>query len=644
MKIGTKLGLGYGVIFLLILLLQFNAVRDVVALTNLLETVRVEALGALDIMDAFVGDLQREYIDSHKAMTGDGNTDISMFEDGDQSTREHLDKLNKAIFLSDEQKTGLRTLHQNSILLRGKLFSLHDEFSLARVQVVSSVREFVAFLSLVDERGEEEISELELESDKEITWDTGLGSTWQRAIQPLELKLDLLEHFDFVLRYLGGDNPVRTQRAIDSFQELHLDHVERMKESSLYLAEHYQNRTHMAGIEHRVKTYHQGSNKLIALHNQYQKALLPYEELQVKLIDLARSSQQKIERAVDVRMVLVRDSRDRLITAAIVFLVVALAIILALHLFVRKMISSPLENLAALALRFSRGDFDVSFFMDRKDEIGQLGASLETMKDNLGGSLEQLKITSDVVKERADQLSEMSLSLSQRISEQASSIEEIQASTSEISSHLKYSSEQAGQSSERMKAAMKVASTGMNTMRETVDAMQAINRLSREISTISSTIDNISFQTNLLALNAAVEAARAGSEGKGFAVVADEVRSLASRSGSSAKEITELIQSAVERIQHGVVKIEETSGSLDDISVRIGELVEYHDEIVKSSAQQASAVSQIDAGMHHINEAAAGIMGQTQDLETQASKLQENFKDLGAIVESFRLEQALLRK
>ncbi len=417
-----------------------------------------------------------------------------------------------------------------------------------------------------------------------------------------------------------------------------------MSDSSLYLSEQYQGQTHMAGVTKRIQHYHQDSGQLMALHDQYQKVLRPYEALQVLLIDLARELQKKIEKAVDHRMTSVRDSRDQLISSAVIFLLIALLIILGLHILVKRMVSSPLERMAELALRFSKGDFEVSFLHDRDDEIGQLGSSMETMKDNLSGSLEKLKVTSDAVKERADHLSKMSLSLSQRISEQASSIEEIQASTSEISSHLKYSSDQAGESSAKMNEARAVASAGMDTMSDTVDAMQSINKLSKEISTISSTIDNISFQTNLLALNAAVEAARAGSEGKGFAVVADEVRSLAARSGSSAKEITDLIQSAVDRIAHGVVKIEQTSGSLDDISLRIGELVGFHEDIVKSSAQQSAAVDQIDSGMHHINEAAAGIMGQAQDLEEQADKLQENFKDLGAIVESFRLQQALLKK
>jgi hypothetical protein len=85
----------------------------------------------------------------------------------------------------------------------------------------------------------------------------------------------------------------------------------------------------------------------------------------------------------------------------------------------------------------------------------------------------------------------------------------------------------------------------MTDTNTTIDASVLLGELkhaNNEMSKVIHTIQQIAQQTNLLSLNSAIEAARAGEAGRGFSVVAEEIKKLATRSFSSTKESTVIIE------------------------------------------------------------------------------------------------------
>ncbi len=185
------------------------------------------------------------------------------------------------------------------------------------------------------------------------------------------------------------------------------------------------------------------------------------------------------------------------------------------------------------------------------------------------------------VQETTTAIEEMTFSVKEvakNIEELSTAAEETAASMNEMDVSISQVETNANETSKLSETVTTDAETGVSAINKTINGIDKIKESSRvaaevignlgqkidEIGNILTVIDDVAEQTNLLALNAAIIAAQAGEHGRGFAVVADEIKALAERTGSSTKEIAELIKAvqdesrnAIQVMSQGVEDVEE---------------------------------------------------------------------------------------
>jgi methyl-accepting chemotaxis protein len=148
-----------------------------------------------------------------------------------------------------------------------------------------------------------------------------------------------------------------------------------------------------------------------------------------------------------------------------------------------------------------------------------------------------------------------------------------------------------------------------------VALMRVLQEKSRNIHTITDTINQIAQRTNLLALNAAIEAARAGEHGRGFAVVAGEVRQLAMRTSESSHEIGQLVRTISEQAERAAGGMEALSG-----------------KVVAASGK----VEQVHSFFQTIDQASATAEGEVQDIALSSRGHVDSSRAIGGAIEAIR--------
>lgn len=249
-------------------------------------------------------------------------------------------------------------------------------------------------------------------------------------------------------------------------------------------------------------------------------------------------------------------------------------------IYTANSIVKEVKKVSAVSNEIAQGNLTIRLKTLGKDEIGEMG-------ENFNEFLEKLSDIICKIKNIAGQLSESAIIQAESISETSSTLHGItvvEKNNGDRIIEMNRCMQETKDATEKAKMAVI----------ELEESIKNIEMLSKKISKITKTIDDISFQTNILALNAAVESARAGEMGAGFSIVAEEVRKLAEKTAEATKNIAVLISETVEKIDYSVEKSAQTNKEFNIVDKSALKVTELTKEVSQAFNEQHNGIEQIN--------------------------------------------------
>jgi methyl-accepting chemotaxis protein len=123
--------------------------------------------------------------------------------------------------------------------------------------------------------------------------------------------------------------------------------------------------------------------------------------------------------------------------------------------------------------------------------------------------------------------------------------------------------------------------------------------------------------------------------------VASEVRSLAGRSATAAKEIKELIQDSVRKVEDGSVLVTQSGQTLEKIVASVKKVSDIVAEIAAASREQSSGIEQVNRAVMQMDELTQQNAALVEEATAASQAMAEQVRGLNQMLDRYRVNDMI---
>ena len=246
---------------------------------------------------------------------------------------------------------------------------------------------------------------------------------------------------------------------------------------------------------------------------------------------------------------------------------------------------------------------------EMKIAVNEIAAGSQVQTEQIN----QISENAEMTKQRMDEMSHMSVVLSDNTLQAAKTSESGSAKIGEL------------------KGDMKELSQSISELSKT---FSMLTKKIEETNGFIGNIKNITEQTNLLALNASIEAARAGDAGKGFSVVANEIRKLAEITKETALQITENLASVNETNSAALEKMNDSSHKLEESRSAVDEVSGFFSDVSSTLRELTTQFGQFELTVNDVKNQSGEVEASTRELAAIIEQASAGLEEMNATIET----------